>query len=200
MNRGSDARNLLLLLILATLAGCRSPYHSDRLGLFGGATGAGIGAAIGEANGRPAEGALIGAALGSLTGVAVGDHLDEVEARNQQAIQAQLGRPLAGAATIEDVTAMSSAGLSDEVIRTHVAHHGIARPLTAQDLIALKQQGVSDGVINTMQSPPPRPAPVHTRGPVVVEEHFYGPPAPWCGPRRFHHHRPGVHWGVSFGK
>lgn len=200
--------SLVLLVIMFVLTGCRSPYHSDRLGLLGGLTGAGLGAAVGEATGKSAEGALVGAAIGSLTGAVVGDHLDEAEARNQAVIEQQLGRQMAGAVTMDDAVAMSKAGLSDEVIRTHIAAYGVARALHAQDLIMLKEQGVSDAVIQSLQAPPPRTlqsqdSPPRRAPPVVVEEHYYGVPFPfsWRGYGHHHHRRrPGVSWGFSFHK
>ena len=200
MKSRTTVLTLLIVTVAVTSIGCRSPYHSDRLALFGGLSGAGLGASIGQASGKSAEGALLGAALGSLTGAVVGDHMDEMEARNQALIQERLGRRLAGAVRMEDVIAMSQAGLSDDVIRTHIAAHGVARPPTAQDLIILKQQGVSNAAINAMQTPPPRPAPAPAAPrPVVVEEHYYVPPPyPWHRYHRHRHRRPGVSWGVSF--
>ncbi len=208
MNVLGKSISLVLLFVVSIISGCRSPYHSDKFGLFGGLAGAGLGAAIGEASGKSAEGALVGAAIGSLTGAVLGDQLDEVEARNQAMIERQLGRQMAGAVTIDDAIAMSKAGLGDEVIRTHIAAYGVARSLHAQDLIMLKQQGVSDAVIQSLQSPPSRATrsqdpPPRRAPPVIVEEHYYGSPFPfsWRGYGRHHHRRrPGVSWGFSFHK
>jgi len=193
------------VLVAAVLAatGCRSPYYADQGALTGGLAGAGIGALIGDASGNAGAGALIGSAVGATSGALIGNGLDEIEARNQALIQQSLGRQLAGAATTDDVVAMSQAGLSDEVIVTHLRVHGVARVPTADDLIRLKQQQVSDRVLQAMQNPPP--AAVAVSGPAVVEEHYYVAPPPVYGPpwRYRHHHHPracrpgGVSWGLS---
>lgn len=200
---------VLLLSVTCVSIGCKSNYYSDQLATVGGLTGAGLGAVIGDGSNRAAEGALIGGAIGAATGAIVGDGIDEAEARNQYLIQQRMGRQMAGAVTMQDVMSMSSAQLSDEVIRTHIANHGVARPLNANDLIVLKQQGVSDAVINAMQSPPIRQASVApvSHQPIIVEEHHYAPayPWPWHGHHRHGHRRPRRHrphghtsWGFSF--
>lgn len=176
-------------------SGCASPYHRDQLALFGGLTGAAIGTAASNGNDNAPENAIVGALAGTFTGAVVGDHLDAVEARNQALIQQQLGRRLAGSVSLQDVIALSQAGLSDQVITTHIAHHGLARPLVARDLITLKQNGVSDPVIAAMQSPP---VSASAPQPVIVEEHIHN----WHGPPAHRHCRPPgsrVHWGVTFG-
>ena len=202
-------RVIVLLLLFAGTLGCQSPHYGQNrnrndLALFGGLAGAGIGAALSKGNSNTGENALLGAAVGALSGAVVGDHMDEVEARNQTLFQQHLGRQLAGATTIEDVIALSQAGLGDDVIRAHLVRHGIARPLSTQDLILLKQQGVSDGVIQAMQVPP-RPAVTSTlHTPVIVEEHYHaGPPFPYFYHRHYPRRRcfgprPGFSWGVSF--
>ena len=199
-----------LLLMTATLlagsVGCRSPYHQDQLALVGAGTGALAGAAIGNASGHTAGGAIIGGLVGATAGGAVGSHMDEVEERNQALFQQRLGRSVEGATTFQDVIAMSGAGLSDQVITTHIRRHGVAQVPQAQDLIYLKSNGVSDTVITALQSPPPTEV-VQTMAPpprtVIVEEYHYGRPYWGPPPRRYyhHHHRPrppGVSWGVSF--
>jgi len=199
-----------VVLFVTTLnLGCHSPLHRDRGALVGGLTGAGIGAAIGENNDEPLAGAAIGAAVGALTGGALGSSVDAEIAQNNAIIEQRLGQRLAGAVTIPQVVSMTSAGLGDDVITTHIRANGIAQRPTADDLIAMKSQGVSDVVINSMQSLPPitGPPPVATR-PVIVEEHYYGYPN-YCPPGgyyrrhpRHHYHAPrrGFNWGVSFGR
>lgn len=198
------------VLLTVSAAGCRSPYHTDQGALFGGLLGAGTGAIIGDAVGDAGAGAAIGAGVGALTGAAIGQELDVIEAQNRAMIEAQLGRQVAaGAVTIEDVLAMSQAGVDDELIVTHIRAHGMARPLDANDLIFLQQQAVSTPVIKTMQEPPrvQQPAqPMVIRQaaptPVIVEEHHYGPPiwpAPcYHGSYRHRPAKPGVSWGMSF--
>ena len=210
----TDVVRFSLSIALVAATGCQGPYyqngqHQNRNGmaLFGGLAGAGIGTALSKGNSNTGENALLGAALGALTGAAVGNTVDEVEARNQAIFQQRLGRQLAGATTIDDVISLSRAGLGNDVIRTHIARHGIARPLTAQDLIVLKQNEVSDAVINAMQSPPvPTVVPMAPR-PVILEEHYYSAPrSPWFHYRHYphgrrhhpHRGRPAFRWGMSF--
>ena len=207
---GHKASHLLILGLILTLSavGCCSPYHADRGALFGGLLGAGTGAVIGNALDNPGAGAAIGAGVGALTGAAVGQELDEMEARNRAMIAQQLGHQVAaGAVGIQDVVAMTQAGVNDELIVNHIRAHGVAAPLQASDLIHLQQQGVSTRVVSAMQNPPPRPArPVVVQGgppPVVVQEYHYGPPI-WGPPRPRYYHRPrrarpGTSWGVSIG-
>lgn len=201
-------RSLLLLAVLA-VTGCASPYRADRGALFGGVMGAGLGAVAGAALGDPLAGAAIGGVAGTMTGAVVGGAIDDVEARNRAEIAARLGRPApTGAVTVTDVVAMSQAGVSENVIATHVRNHGLVRPLATNDIIYLQQSGVSPLVVQAMQTSPgpiiAEAAPVYAPGPtyvvapapppvVVVEPPCYGPPPP-----RWHrHHGPRVGWGVS---
>ncbi|MGC1275870.1 MAG: hypothetical protein WBC44_19365 [Planctomycetaceae bacterium] len=204
-------RSMLLLTALAA-AGCASPYHTDRGALFGGVMGAGLGAVAGAAVGDPLAGAAIGGVAGTMTGAVVGGAIDDVEARNRAEIAARLGRPAPiGAVTVPDVISMTQAGVSEDVIATHVHNHGLARPLNTNDLIYLQQNGVTPKVVQAMQA---SPAPV-VAGPttypaappyvvgatpppvVVVEPYCPGPhyPPPHWG--HHHHHGPRMSWGVS---
>ena len=54
---------------------------------------------------------------------------------------------------------MTRAGVTEDVIVTHVQSHGMVAPLQAADLIVLQQQGVSPRVVRRMQAPPPMAAP-----------------------------------------
>jgi hypothetical protein len=193
---------LALLLCLASGFGCASPYRSDQGALVGGLTGAGLGALVGNAVGKTGAGAAIGAGVGALSGAAVGGSLDEIEARNRAEIEARLGRPVAGAVTINDVLAMTRAGVSEEVIVTHVQNHGVAAPLQAGDLIMLQQQHVSPRVVQAMQAPPPAPVAYGPPGPVIVQDPYLVPPPYYWGPPPYpYYYRPypraRVGWGVS---
>jgi hypothetical protein len=183
------------------LVGC-SPYRADKGALLGGLGGAGLGAIVGNAVGNTGAGAAIGAGVGALSGAAIGGSLDEIEARNQAEIAARLGRPPGpGAVTIADVIAMTRAGVSEEVIVTHVQSHGVANPLRAPDLIMLQQQGVSPRVVNAMQAPPVQPA-AYAAPPGVVYPAPYVVPAPvYWGPAPCYYRYPrhGVSWGVAVG-
>jgi hypothetical protein len=172
------AQSVVLASSMFTV-GCMSPYYADRGAGFGALAGAGTGAIIGEATGgNAAGGALIGAGLGAITGGVVGSGMDEMQARNRAEIAAAMGRQVpAGAATIDEVVAMSRSGVDPMLIQNYVRTSGMARPLAASDVIYLHNQGVSTDVIQVMQSPPMPTRTVVTQvpPPVIVEEHYYGP-------------------------
>lgn len=192
-----------LSLIVVTLVGggCASPYYADRGAGLGALAGAGAGAIIGDATGgNAASGALIGAGLGAVTGGVVGSGMDEMQARNRAEIAASMGRQVqAGAATIDEVVAMSRSGVDPMLIQNYVRSSGMSRPLAASDVIYLHNQGVSKDVIQIMQSPMPPPTFV-AQGPppVIVEEHYYGPPV--CHPHFGYHrgYRRGPHTSFGF--
>lgn len=199
---------LLICIAHAVVAGCRSPYYADQGAAFGGVTGAGVGALVGEAvSDNPLAGAAIGAGVGAVTGAAAGEALDEIEARNRAQIATQLGRNVRpGAATIQEVVAMSKSGVDPRLITTYVQNSGVAKPVTANDIIYMHQQGVASEVIEAMNNPPAaQAAPVRVGTgppPVIIEEHYHGDPF-FCPPPRvhFHHrhrHRPHVGWGIHF--
>ena len=138
--------------ILVVQSGCRSPYYADQGALAGGLGGAGLGALVGSASGHTGAGAAIGAVAGAVTGGAVGGALDDIEARNRAQIAAQMGRaPPPGAVNVNDVVAMSRAGVNDQLIVNHLNANGLARPLVANDVIYLQQSGIHPGVIDAMQ-------------------------------------------------
>ena len=205
---------LFCLTIAATSLGCRSPYYSDRGAVAGGLAGAGIGAALGNSSGNALPAALAGAAIGTITGNAVGEGIDNDLARSKAEIEARMGRQMSGAVSNEDVIAMTQAGLSEDVIATHIRAHGVARQPSVNDLIVLRNQGVSDRVIQALQqTPPPGGAAYAPAGYVaappraVLVDPYYGPGyyGPWYPgpPAYFHYHhgrycRPGPSWGFSF--
>ena len=176
----------LLLMLAAILAGCAAPFHTTQGTVMGGLTGAGLGAAIGQQNNEAAAGAAIGSLVGAASGAILGNNVDRQIAWENAAIAASF-QPV----SMHDVAQMTAAGLSDDVIVTHVHRHGFAGLLTATDLVALKQAGVSDRVINALQQPPvvaAAPPPV-VPGPAYVVEPvpvpfrrppWHGPPGRWC--------------------
>ncbi len=193
------------MLLLAT--GCESPPSNAGQGaLLGGAGGAILGGVVGHQLHNTAAGAVIGAGAGALTGAVVGNKIDENDAKNRAIIEQRLGHPLgAGGVTVEDVVAMTRAGVAQEVIVTHVNNNGIARPLTTVDITFLTQSGVSPPVIQAMQSPARAPQPVvveQAPPPVIVEGGYYDPywgpryrPYPYYG--YGYYHRPAVSVGVG---
>jgi hypothetical protein len=200
-------RRCVTLLAIAAVSlvacGCHSPYRADKGALLGGLGGAGLGAVVGNAVGNTGAGAAIGAGVGALSGAAIGGSLDEIEARNRAEIEARLGRPAPGAVTIDDVIAMTRAGVAEEVVVTHVQNHGVVAPLRATDLILLQQQGVSPRVVNAMQAPPIAQAAYAGPPPGVIVEQPYMVPAPyyWGPPPCYYRPYPrrGFSWGVAVG-
>lgn len=188
--------------LVATSAGCMSPYHTDRGALFGGLGGAGVGAVVGNALGNTAAGAILGAGAGTLAGAAIGQGMDNIEAKNRALIESRLGRALPpGSVTTSDVIAMSQAQVEPEVISEHIRLNGMVAPPTAADLIYLKEQGVSPTVVRAMQQPPARPAAYNAPagGPAVIERHYYGDPYPpyYYYGASYCHPQPAVGWGFS---
>ncbi len=211
MNRLRLSLFLRLSLVLASSLsiihlGCHSPYYADRGAGFGALAGAGTGAIIGNATGNTGAGAAIGAGIGALTGAAVGQGMDEMAAQNRAQIAAQLGRPVhGGAATTDEVIAMSRAGVEPQLIKNYIRTSGVTAPLSADQVIQLHNQGVATDVIQVLQTPAPHAmAAIPSVGPTgpttIIEEHYYGPPPfprPYCGPHRVYSPRRHLHWGVS---
>jgi hypothetical protein len=206
MWRRKQSRISLALWMLVACTGCRSPYYADQGAALGGIAGGLAGAAIGDHNDNALGGALLGGAVGALSGAVIGDSMDAEVARRQAAIEAKMGRRMAGAVTVADVTSMVSAGLSDDLIVNHVQANGVAAPLTPNDIIRMHDNGVSENVINSMQQTSARQvaaAPVAYPAPVIVEEVYMPPPyyyaRPYCaGPPHRYYRRPGVSWGFSY--
>lgn len=232
-SREPDMKSLVIIVLalgvtLTTTVsgGCQTPNYQRNGTILGGLGGAGLGAAIGNKSQNALPGALIGGAIGAIAGNAIGEGVDQDRAVAQQQAYAQGAATTAarGAVTPQDVIAMSQAGISPEVIATHVRTNGVTQQLQVNDLIYLRNQGVSDSVLQAMQQaptaqaryaatytaaiPPPPPA-----RPVYVEHvypAYYPPPYYWGGHYHGHHHghhghyhRPpsnNVHWGISFGR
>jgi hypothetical protein len=199
---------LAMVPLAVTAAGCQSMNHADRGAALGALTGALAGGAIGKNNGDTTAGAVIGGAVGALAGSAIGGGVDAEIARNQALIEQQVGRTMQGAVSVQDVMTLSQAGLSDEVIVTHIRANGVAQRPSPQDLIDLSQSGVSQSVIQALQTTPPpatpvSPSVVESPRTVVVEQVRYLPPPPppmWFHGHYHHGRRPkgsSVHWGFS---
>lgn len=207
-------RSWLMLLVAAGMGGCQTHTYTGRGAAVGGLTGGGVGAAIGEiAADEPLVGAVVGSAVGALAGATVGSGLDEIDARSDARVQQVLYDRASAGTSLQEVLAMTDAGLSDQIISRHIREHGYSGRLSASDLISLRRQGVSEGVIETLQmsaSESVRPAQaVNVAAPsprVIVEERYHAIPVP-LGPRPWHYRRacppaydpPGWHWGIAFG-
>ncbi len=217
--RWSGSAVLALPVLLLAGGGCASGPRAEEGTVLGGLGGTAVGAIIGHQSGRTAEGALIGAAVGALAGNTIGGSLDEIEARNRAELEARLGQMAPrGSVTVEDIIAMSQAGVPESVIVSHIQIHGVTHPLSAADLIRLQNAKVSEAVMNAAQrasATPPRPAPPYASGlppaGVVVEEHYVAPACPFPPPpvvyhhyyrprpRHIHRRRPRVSVGVGVG-
>ncbi len=177
-------------LVTLSTFGCTSANYAQRGTGLGALAGAGAGAIVADATGGHAgTGALIGAGLGAVTGATVGSEMDIQQAQYRADIAAQMGRQVqAGAASIDEVIAMTKAGVDPLLIQNYVRTSGVIQPLSAADVIYLHNQGISTDVIQVMQTTSvPAPMTVASRQPVIVEEHYYGPPL--CGPHfDYHHH------------
>jgi outer membrane lipoprotein SlyB len=91
---GGDMKRIVMLIVLAIVAGsCSEPLTTREKGAgIGTFAGAGLGAIIGSATGNAGAGAGIGAAVGLLGGALIGDQVqarDKQEAETQRQIQAQ---------------------------------------------------------------------------------------------------------------
>jgi len=179
-------RSLVLVAVLSA-SGCQSTNHTEQGAVVGGLVGAGTGAVVGHALGNTGAGAAIGAGVGALTGAAIGNSQDQTEARNRAIIEQQIGRQLAGATHVDDVIAMTHAGVAPELIMNHVRAHGMVAPLQVNDVILLQQQGVDGRVIATMQA---TPSPVAGQ-PVIVQE---AAPTAVIVERPYHYHPHYYYW------
>ncbi|MFV1968801.1 MAG: glycine zipper domain-containing protein [Pirellulaceae bacterium] len=174
-------------------AGCHAMNYAERGAGIGGLTGALAGAAIGENHGNAVAGAAIGTAVGALAGTAMGSEMDHEVARSEALIREKMGRAMAGAVSVADVIAMTRAGLSDEVVVSHIRANGVAARPQVPDLIQLRNAGVRDPIIQAMQQTPPPQLfePVPYGPPVVIEEHYFvAPPGPIGWHRPMHYHGP----------
>lgn len=174
-------RRIVLLIVCAASVGCHANNYAERGAGFGALAGAATGAALADRSGNAATGAVVGSAVGAITGAAMGSSIDADVARNEMIIEQRMGRRMASAVMIDDVIAMTQAGLSPVVIKNHIRAKGVGQPIEVGELIAMRNAGVSDDVIQAMQNGqapqldarPVRTIPAAT--PVIVEEHHYGP-------------------------
>jgi len=181
-------------MVLA-LSGCVTPSGQPDNTATGALSGGAVGAIIGSAVARnPGVGAAIGAATGVIAGGLIGHGFDQAQQARLQAAAPQTwqrvaqGQPLA----IEDVKALSRAGLSDKLIISQIHNTGTIYYLGTADIIALKNAGISEAVIDFMINTPSRAlapptaatvvsVPVATVvAPVVVMPGYYPYPYPCC--------------------
>jgi hypothetical protein len=189
---------ILGLTILAAAAlvitGCENPNgtvnHTGTGALIGAGGGAALGALLG---GRHAgEAALIGGAFGAATGAIVGNAMDQDERARLRAQAPQTYQRIEQARPLypQDIKAMVSSGVTDDVIISQIQTTRSVYHLSAADIIDLHQAGVSQNVINfminTANGPvnPPQPAVVNAPPPAPESETIVVSPGPgyvWVG-------------------
>jgi len=158
----------LSVAVLIGVIGCQTPEgRTDRTAtgaLTGGALGAGTGALIGGMDGKAGAGAAIGGVLGAIAGGAIGHGMDSQQ-RDWERQRAPTAPPLAQGQPlgIADIKSMAKAGISDEVMISHIRNSRTVYRLTTAEIIDLKDSGVSqkviDFMINTQSLYPPPPVP-----------------------------------------
>lgn len=137
---------LALALVGAGLMSCENKAETGAL------AGAGIGALSGGLIAGNATGAVIGGAIGAVGGGLIGYALDQQDRENLQRESPQTlqrvdqGQPL----SVQDIKAMSRAGIKDEVIMSQIDSSGTVYHLSTEDIIDLKNAGVSQNVIDYM--------------------------------------------------
>ncbi len=174
--------SLLPTLLLPLFIGCagfgdtNTATETTTGAVIGGITGA----LIGEHNDVPLAGTIIGTTAGALLGNATGQATDHIEAEILASEQEYLER----AVTLNQILAMTQAGVDDEVIISRIETNGPAQTLTTDDIIFLSKSQVSATVISAYQGPPaPRVAEIHTDDldPHVPNYPFPIVPAPTAG-------------------
>jgi len=159
----------LAVLFLAA-AGCQEmPGNRQQQGaVIGGASGAAVGAIAGGERHR-LLGALLGGALGATGGYVIGAETDKIRTTNRtaavEANNAALSKPATvqdvnnsttadlnhdGFVTLDEVVAMSAAGLSDQEIVRRLQATGQVFELTDEQKRYLQDHGVHPGVVDQM--------------------------------------------------
>lgn len=171
--------------------------------VVGGGLGALTGALIGGKKNWEG-GALIGAGVGALAGHAMGSARDQADAQ-QVAIGTSIANQAnaqvaATAVTNYDLSQMTAAGLSDDLIISTIQNRGGRFDMSPNGLIALKRAGVSDRVVLAAQqaSGSVGPTPINPTVRVATPPPVYVRPAPvihyYHGRPRHYHHRYHHHW------
>jgi len=169
MNRSVIALGAVMVT-LTVLAGCQQlPGSKGQQGaVIGGAGGAAAGAAIADDN--RLVGALIGGAAGAAGGYLIGANSDRILGKDsagaERAISTAQSSPATsdqaknattadinrdGFVTLDEVTAMKSAGLSDSEMLGRLRATSQVFELTATQERILREQGISQQVITEME-------------------------------------------------
>jgi len=152
IGKAALAAGLAALVVTGCYNPNGTPNNTATGALSGGAFGAATGAIIGSASHNAGGGALIGAAAGTILGGLIGNSADQAQqARLRQQYpdtynRAVIGNPL----SLQDVKALSKAGLGDDTIIAQINNSHTIFHLNATDIIDLHAEGVSQKVIDYM--------------------------------------------------
>ena len=144
--------SLLPTLLLPLFIGCAGFNNTNNATetVTGGVIGGITGGLIGEHNDDPLVGTIIGTTAGALLANAAGQANDGIEAEIVATEQEYLER----AVTLNQLLAMTQAGVDDAVIISRIETNGPAQPLTTDDIIFLSKSQVAATVISAYQAPP----------------------------------------------
>ena len=118
--------------------------------------GAAAGTIIGSMARNPGPGALVGAAVGAVAGGAIGHGEDQAQAAYLKAQAPQTWQHVeqGQALSIEDVKALTKAGVTNDVIISQIRNSRTIYHINAAQIIDLKDSGVSETVIDYMINTP----------------------------------------------
>lgn len=175
-----------------SLTGCYSPQGRPDYTASGALAGGATGAVIGSMTRNPGAGAAVGTAVGAVVGGLIGHGLDqEQEARlraqaPQTMVRVEQSQPL----SLLDVQALSTAGISDDLIISQIRNSRTVYHLNTAEIISLKNAGVSETVIDFMINTQSRIDSAYVGGavgptaPAPIPEPIYVAPGPnyyWVG-------------------
>jgi hypothetical protein len=159
------------------IAGCATPPGPNQAGgtVIGGATGAVLGGALS----RSPEGALVGGVIGALAGALIGEDIDATT--RERVTQNESLR-------IEDIKALSVAGIEDDLIISQIKATRSAYRLDSAQILDLTKAGVSTRVIDYMINTREVATSSRTRSSFYLQFH---PPYPPHHPPSPYRHHPG---------
>ncbi len=138
---------LFCLFTVSSIVICGCQTKTQTGALTGGLLGTGVGYAAGGGTG-----ALIGAAAGTVGGALIGSALDAQDRENLDRENPRTTRKIdrGEQLSIEDIKAMSRAGIDDSTIIDMIRRTDSVYNLTSEQVIELQKAGVSQRVINYM--------------------------------------------------
>lgn len=141
-----NKKSALSVILLACLFSCENKTETGAL------AGAGFGALTGGLIAGNATGALIGGAVGAAGGALIGYALDQQDRQNlqQQSPQTLQRIDNGQALSLNDIKAMTRAGINEDIIIGQIQSTHSVYYLNANQIIDLKNSGVSQKVIDYM--------------------------------------------------